>query len=254
MCARNALSMFESSILYVIKLPLTVTVASPCAPVVVGVGSFAPFRNAMKRSGSGGIDVRPTSSLQLPTPTSTANVPAANTRRPRIANLLTVGGPHAQGGLGIPAPRGLFKQSFVIEMSGRRQAYRCRARAAPVPVEAPVAVYDLRASVAARERSAASISASETGAGTVQDPRCIVGTRIAATSPPGPRSTTAVAASSGPWLALITSVQVPSEGHVRFRACTPSRDVSANSSLRERRSPPTIPSAVPETIYPIAVP
>src|SRR6266550_8446412 len=92
MCARNALSMFESSILYVIKLPLTVTVASPCAPVVVGVGSFAPFRNAMKRSGSGGIEVRPTSSLQLPTPTSTANVPAANTRRPRIANLLTVWG------------------------------------------------------------------------------------------------------------------------------------------------------------------
>src|SRR2546421_2023840 len=165
-----------------------------------------------------------------------------------------LGVPHAQGGLGIPVPRGLFKQSFVIEMSGRRQAYRCRARAAPVPVEAPVAVYDLRASVAARERSAASISASEIGAGTVHDPRCIVGTRIAATSPPGPRSTTAVAASSGPWLALITSVQVPSEGHVRFRACTPSRDVSANSSLRERRSPPTIPSAVPETIYPIAVP
>src|SRR5439155_18080968 len=86
-------------------------------------------------------------------------------------------------------------------------------------------IYDLRASVAARARSAASISASETGAGTVHSPRCIVGTRIAATSPSGPKSTTAVAASSGPWLALITSVQVPSVGHLRFRAYTPTRDV-----------------------------
>src|SRR6267143_6772402 len=100
-----------------------------------------------------------------------------------------------------------------------------------MPVEAPVTIYDLRASVAARERSAASISPSETGAGTVHDPRCIVGTRIAATSPSGPRSTTAVAASSGPWLALITSVHVPSLGQVRFRAYTPSRDVPAKSSL-----------------------
>src|ERR1041384_2773724 len=47
-------------------------VASPSACVVTGFGSFAPLRNAMKRSGAGGVDVMPTSSLQL-LAASTAN-------------------------------------------------------------------------------------------------------------------------------------------------------------------------------------
>src|SRR5204862_6190199 len=104
-------------------LPLTVIVASPCAAVVIGVGSFAPLRNATNRSGAGGIEVSPTSSLQLPTASSSANVPPPNTRRPRIANLLTVwGSARPKTALGIPAPRGLFKRPFLIELSGRRQA------------------------------------------------------------------------------------------------------------------------------------
>jgi len=48
------------------------------AGVVMGVGSFAPFRNAMNRSGAGGIEVSPTSSLQLPTARITASVPTPN--------------------------------------------------------------------------------------------------------------------------------------------------------------------------------
>src|SRR5438132_9020456 len=105
-------------------LPLTVIVASPCAAVVIGVGSFAPLRNATNRSGAGGIEVSPTSSLQLQTASSSANVPPPNTRRPRIANLLTVwGSARPKTALGIPAPRGLFKRPFVIELSARRQAH-----------------------------------------------------------------------------------------------------------------------------------
>jgi hypothetical protein len=42
------------------------------------------------------------------------------------------------------------------------------------------------------------MSLSETGAGTVHPPRSVVGTWIAPTSPSGPSSTTALAASSGP--------------------------------------------------------
>ena len=97
------------------------------------------------------------------------------------------------------------------------------------------------------------MSASDTGAGTVHPPRCIVGTRIAATAPSGPRSTTAVAASSGPAFALMTSVHVPSSGHARLSANTPSRDVSVNSRLSERRSPFTIPSAVPVMMKPMGL-
>src|SRR5947199_8428812 len=98
------------------------------------------------------------------------------------------------------------------------------------------------------------MSPSDTGAGTFHWPRCVVGTRTEATSPCGPSSTTAVAASSGPWFALITSVHTPAVGHLRLRAYTPSRDVSLNASLIERRSPFTIPSAVPVTMYPVGVP
>src|SRR2546422_3272971 len=77
------------------------------------------------------------------------------------------------------------------------------------------------------------MSASDTGAGTVHAPRCMVGTRIAATAPSEPRSTTAVAPSPGPWFAVMTSVHVPSSGHERLSAYTPSRDVSVNASFTE---------------------
>src|SRR5438552_7104875 len=120
-------------------LPLTVIVASPCAAVVIGVGSFAPLRNATNRSGAGGIEVSPTSSLQLPTASSSANVPPPNTRRPRIANLLTVwGSARPKTALGIPAPRGLFKRPFVIELSGRREAQPAPQKAVDQPVEPAV--------------------------------------------------------------------------------------------------------------------
>src|SRR5438132_12007631 len=121
-------------------LPLTVIVASPCAGVVIGVGSFAPLRNAMNRSGAGGIEVSPTSSLQLPTASSSANVPPPNTRRPRIANLLTGwGSARPKTALGIPAPRGLFKRPFVMELSGRREGDRPQAQAAQEPDRAACA-------------------------------------------------------------------------------------------------------------------
>src|SRR5437870_12388380 len=120
-------------------LPLTVIVASPCAAVVIGVGSFAPLRNATNRSGAGGVEVSPTSSLQLPTASSSANVPPPNTRRPHIANLLTVwGSARPKTALGIPAPRGLFKRPFVIELSGRRQAHPPLQQAIDQPVEPAV--------------------------------------------------------------------------------------------------------------------
>src|SRR2546426_8623176 len=105
----------------------------------MGVGSFAPLKNAMKRSGAGGIEVSPTSSLQLPTASSSANVPPPNTRRPRIANLLTVwGSARPKTALGIPAPRGLFKRPFVIELSGRREAHPPPQKAVDQPVEPAV--------------------------------------------------------------------------------------------------------------------
>ena len=97
----------------------------------------------------------------------------------------------------------------------------------------------------------------DTVAGTVQPPRRFVGTRTAATSPSAPISTTAVAvppsASAGPWVTRMTRVHTPSVAHVRFRAYTPSRDVSANSSFTVRRSPFTIPSAVPSIGKPMGV-
>src|SRR5205814_6363428 len=64
-----------------------VSVASPCAAVVIGVGSLAPLRNATKRSGGGGTEVSPTSSLQLPTVQTAAAVSVSppSTKRPRIA-------------------------------------------------------------------------------------------------------------------------------------------------------------------------
>src|SRR5256885_3049384 len=93
----------------------------------------------MNRSGAGGIEVSPTSSLQLPTASSSANVPPPNTRRPRIANLLTVwGSARPKTALGIPAPRGLFKRPFVIELSGRRQADPPPQQAIDQPVEPAV--------------------------------------------------------------------------------------------------------------------
>src|SRR5207244_3057012 len=105
--------------------------------VVIGVGSFAPLRNAMNRSGAGGIEVSPTSSLQLPTASSSANVPPPNTRRPRIANLLTGwGSARPKTALGIPAPRCLFKRPFVIELSGRREAHPEPQKAIAQPVQA----------------------------------------------------------------------------------------------------------------------
>src|SRR5437763_672355 len=120
-------------------LPLTVIVASPCAAVVIGVGSFAPLRNATNRSGAGGIEVSPTSSLQLPTASSSANVPPPNTRRPRIANLLTGwGSARPKTALGIPPPLGLFKRPFVIELSGRREAHAAPQKAVDQPVEPAV--------------------------------------------------------------------------------------------------------------------
>src|SRR6267378_216550 len=91
--------------------------AVPVAVVVIGVGrELAPERVATKCS----LTVMPTLSVQLPTATIAASVPAPNTRRPRIVYLLAVWGPHAQAGIGIPAPRALFKQSNVMELSGRR--------------------------------------------------------------------------------------------------------------------------------------
>ncbi len=71
-----------------------VSVASPCAAVVIGVGSLAPLRNATKRSGGGGTEVSPTSSLQLPTVKTAAAVSVRPpiTKRPRIAASSVVRG------------------------------------------------------------------------------------------------------------------------------------------------------------------
>src|SRR5712691_7244690 len=67
-----------------------VSVASPWAAVVIGVGSLAPLRNATKRSRGGGTEVSPTSSLQLPTVKTAAAVSVSPpiTKRPRIVCLL----------------------------------------------------------------------------------------------------------------------------------------------------------------------
>src|SRR5882672_8073358 len=99
--------------------------------------------NATYRSGAGGIEVSPTSSLQLPAARTAASVPTPNTRRPRISSLLTVWEPHAQEALGLPAPRALFKLSFVIELSGRRQVHPAPQEPINQPVE-PAVRYPLR--------------------------------------------------------------------------------------------------------------
>src|SRR2546430_3006091 len=65
---------------------LTTIVASPCAPVVIGLGSSPPFRTAMYVSGN---DVSPTSSLQLPTATSVASVTPPNQTCLRMSASLT---------------------------------------------------------------------------------------------------------------------------------------------------------------------
>src|SRR6266566_8807750 len=49
-----------------------------------------------------------------------------------------VGQPYTQGGLGIPALRGLFKRSFVIELSGRRQPHLAPQKPVDQPVEPAV--------------------------------------------------------------------------------------------------------------------
>src|SRR5437773_7900582 len=67
--------MLESSTRKLSTFPLTTMVASPCAAVVIGVGSFPPFRTAMYVSGN---EVSPTSSLQLPTATTVASVTPPN--------------------------------------------------------------------------------------------------------------------------------------------------------------------------------
>src|SRR5213078_4402746 len=162
----------------------------------------------------------------------------------------TADGEATSGGSGVSTERyvGDMSETRQEPMSGKPRPTRFRRSGLQGDI------YDRRASTAARARNAVSTSLSDTGAGTVHWPRCIVGTRIAATAPSGPRLTTAVAASSGPWFALITSVHVPSCPQVWRSAYTPSRPVGANSSFTERRSPFTIPSAVPVTINPIAVP
>src|SRR2546430_12080485 len=79
-------------------------------------------------------DVCSSDLLQLPTASSSANVPPPNTRRPHIANLLTVwGSARPKTALGIPAPRGLFKRPFVIELRSeeRRVGKECRSRWSP---------------------------------------------------------------------------------------------------------------------------
>src|SRR5437879_12449761 len=78
--------MLESSTRKVSTFPLTTIVASPCAAVVIGVGSFPPFRTAMYVSGN---DVSPTSSLQLPTATSVASVTPPNQTCLRMSASLT---------------------------------------------------------------------------------------------------------------------------------------------------------------------
>src|SRR2546430_537107 len=84
------------------------------------------------------MEVSPTSSLQLPAARTAARVPTPNIRRPRIARLLTVWESHAQEALGIPALRGLFKLSFVIELSGPRQSHPAPQEAINQPVEPAV--------------------------------------------------------------------------------------------------------------------
>src|SRR5258706_15115978 len=83
------------------------------------------------------MEVSPTSSLQLPAARTAARVPTPNPRRPRISSLLTVWEPHAQEALGLPALRGLFKLSFVIELSGR-QVYPAPQEPINQPVEPAV--------------------------------------------------------------------------------------------------------------------
>src|SRR5437667_2661265 len=149
------------------------------------------------------------------------------------------------GGIWFGRRNGVGSGEWFVTLQGDLTALR---RMVPLPTPHASEVQLFVASAAARVRSAASIWSMETGAGTVQPARSVVGTLTAATSPSGPSSTTAVARSSGPWFALMTSVHVPAVGHVRLSACTPSRDVSVNSSVTVCRAPFTIPSAVPVTM------
>src|SRR6266550_9104505 len=167
--------MLESSTRKLSTFPLTTMVASPCAAVVIGVGSFPPFRTAMYVSGN---EVSPTSSLQLPTATTVASVTPPNQTCLRMSASVP-----------LEVKEGLHqRRSYAYPQNGTCQATISNRKAGP----------QRRASCSARAFSAVSMSASATGAGTVQLPRCIVGTRTDATSPCGPSSTTAVAASSGP--------------------------------------------------------
>src|SRR3989441_4760925 len=92
----------------------------------------------MSRPGAGVSAVTPTSSLQLPAARAAASVPTPNIRRPRIANLLkTLGSARPRSLRHTPAAR-FVKRSFVIELSGRRQADPAPEKAIDQPVEPAV--------------------------------------------------------------------------------------------------------------------
>src|SRR5437773_4032005 len=141
--------MLESSTRKLSTFPLTTMVASPCAAVVIGVGSFPPFRTAMYVSGN---EVSPTSSLQLPTATTVASVTPPNQTCLRMSASVPL---EVKEGLhqrrSYAYPRNGTCQATISNRKGVLSAARAarpspsapcrcpRARPAPAPSSRPAA-------------------------------------------------------------------------------------------------------------------
>src|SRR3990172_265304 len=121
------------------ELPLTLSTAWPSAGVATGVGSCAPLRNAMKRSGSGGMEVSPTSSLQLPTASTAASVSVPNTRRFRMTCLLWCERARTPERSRHTPPTELVKPALAVEsITATRRPVPKTRKPRPRPVEASV--------------------------------------------------------------------------------------------------------------------
>src|SRR2546425_5414247 len=136
-----------------------VNVAVPVAVLVTAGRSLAPERVAAKRS----LTWIPTLSVQLLSAIAAASVTPPNMTCLRMSASVP------QGERGTAHHR-----SYAYPPDGSCQAGISNTD------------HYLRASCAARALSAASISPSDTGAGTVHCPRCITGTRIRRHLPFGP--------------------------------------------------------------------
>src|SRR5437016_5688609 len=149
-----------------------VNVAVPVAVLVTAGCSLAPESVAVKRS----LTWIPTLSVQL-----LRVITATSVTPPNLTCL------RMSASVPLEVKEGLHqRRSYAYPPYGACQATISDRN------------HSRRASCSARAWSAVSMSASETGAGTVQLPRCIIGTRTDATSPCGPSSITAGAAASGP--------------------------------------------------------